>query len=92
MGENRRYFGFDVFGMIPPPNPAEDSQDSIDRYDEIASGNSKGIAGRSYYGYEKDLLDKVRSEFSFYGLLNGEKVQFVKGLFRGSGHMKKKKF
>jgi O-methyltransferase len=81
LGPGRKYFGFDVFGMIPPPNPQVDGQDSMSRYRDIASGNSKGLAGKSYYGYEKNLLDKVRREFESYGLIEPMQVRFIKGLF-----------
>jgi O-methyltransferase len=84
LGPGRRYFGFDVFGMIPPPNPKVDGQDSISRYGEIASGNSKGIAGKSYYGYEKNLLDKVKKEFEAFGLIDPQHFFFVKGLFESA--------
>ncbi len=81
MGDKRRYYGFDVFGMIPPPNSNVDSIGSLKRYEEIISGKSKGIAGKPYYGYEKNLLDKVRLAFHTYGLENGEQIRLVEGLF-----------
>jgi O-methyltransferase len=67
-GPARRYMGFDVFGMIPEPNQSVDGEDSLQRYEVIASGKSKGIRGDSYYGYEKNLFDKVRKSFDTYGL------------------------
>ena len=51
-------FVYDVFGMIPPPTD-NDGEDVQQRYNEIVGGNSKGIKGKSYYGYEDDLYGKV---------------------------------
>jgi O-methyltransferase len=80
-GNDRTYFGFDVFGMIPPPNPDQDDGKSIARYNEIASGKSRGIGDDLYYGYQQDLLARVQSNFRTFGILPSEKVRFAKGLF-----------
>ena len=53
---------YGVFGMIPPPGENDD-QDVHDRYQTIVDGESKGIAGDTYYGYEKDLYTKVSDAF-----------------------------
>jgi hypothetical protein len=47
----RRFHGFDVFAMIPPPKSEKDDQKARDRYRTISSGESKGIDGDLYYGY-----------------------------------------
>jgi hypothetical protein len=40
----RRFLGFDVFAMIPPPS-AKDRQAALTRHSRIASGISQGIGG-----------------------------------------------
>jgi hypothetical protein len=55
----RPLFVHDVFGMIPPPSD-EDGADVHERYQKIKSGRAAGIGGNPYYGYETDLIDKVR--------------------------------
>lgn len=79
---SRPLFIHDVFGMIPPPTEA-DGQDVHDRYQRIVSGQAAGLGGDSYYGYESDLMDKVRDTFHRFGLAVDENsVQLVKGLFQ----------
>ena len=53
----RPFFIYDVFGMIPPPSE-KDGADVHERYRIIRTGQSKGIGGGKYYGYEEDLYDK----------------------------------
>jgi len=78
---DRRYYGFDVFGMIPPPSAA-DGKDVIDRYNTIASGNSKGIGGDKYYGYVDNLYDMVKDNFRSFGCdVDNQRISLVKGLF-----------
>lgn len=77
----RKYFGFDVFGMIPPPSGA-DGSDVCARYATILSGKSSGIGGDKYYGYIDDLYEVVKSNFhSFDCKVDGETIILVKGLF-----------
>lgn len=77
----RRFTGFDLFGTIPPPTEA-DGDESHERYRIIASGHSTGIGGDRYYGYEADLYEKVKMQFSRFGVpVDGERVALVKGLF-----------
>ncbi len=72
---------YDVFGMIPPPSEADGSQ-VRERYDEIAGGESEGIDGDRYYGYEDDLLGRVTSTFDRYGMpVDQNDVRLVKGLY-----------
>lgn len=40
----RRFHGFDVFAMIPPPTSEKDSPKSKKSFEEIASGTSTGIS------------------------------------------------
>ncbi|MCA1439349.1 class I SAM-dependent methyltransferase [Ensifer sp. IC4062] len=81
----RRFHGFDVFGMIPPPQSAKDGQKERDRYKTIASGESKGLGGDLYYGYRDNLYDEVCRSFRKYGLaVDGPMVNLHKGLFENT--------
>lgn len=82
-GEARQSFtGFDVFGMIPPPESAKDDEKSKLRYENIVRGESKGIGDDTYYGYRKDLHGDVVRAFSRHGMtVDGKSVALVKGLF-----------
>ena len=81
-GTGRGFLGFDVFGMIPPPDSAADDEASRARFALIASGRSKGIAGDVYYGYRPNLRDEVVAAFDRHGLaVDGEAVSLVGGLF-----------
>lgn len=81
MGSGRRWAGYDVFGMIPPPGEA-DSEDSHARYQTILSGQSKGLGGGEYYGYQADLYGKLLSTFEAFGQpVDGQRVSLHRGLF-----------
>lgn len=78
----RRFFGFDVFGLIPPPVSGKDDAKSKQRYEVIASGQATGIGGDSYYGYRDNLYDDVVKAFHRNGLaVDGQAISLVKGLF-----------
>jgi O-methyltransferase len=78
----RRFHGFDVFGMIPPPTSDKDDRRSKERYETIEAGASEGIGGELYYGYREDLLAEVAASFARRGLTVGEGgVWLHKGLF-----------
>lgn len=78
----RRFAGFDVFAMIPPPTSEKDDEKSKQRYETIAAGESKGIGGDGYYGYRDDLYGDVVATFERHGLaVDGQKIALVKGLF-----------
>jgi asparagine synthase (glutamine-hydrolysing) len=82
----RRLEVYDVFGMIPPPSEV-DGEDVKERYRTIASGASTGIGGDPYYGYEEDLLGRVRDTFDRYGLATGANdVHLVRGLYEDTLH------
>ena len=71
---------YDVFGMIPPPGDKDD-QDVHERYKTIESGQSKGIDGDAYYGYESNIYEKVMASFQQYGYPTQEhSVSLIKGL------------
>ena len=87
---NRRFHGFDVFGMIPPPTSDKDDAKSKERFETIKSGQSSGIGGDLYYGYRSDLLSDVKAAFARHGPpVDGHLVHLHKGLFEetwdGSG-------
>ena len=80
----RQYWGFDVFGMIPPPSES-DGAAAQKRYDVIASGQSKGIGDDPYYGYVPDLYHKVAASFAEFGLpVDRHTINLVPGLFQDS--------
>lgn len=81
-GASRRFLGFDVFGMIPPPTSEKDDTKSKERYEVISSGKSQGLNGDIYYGYKKDLLEEVMDSFARYGVpVDCKRVFLYKGLF-----------
>ncbi|MBL8753584.1 MAG: class I SAM-dependent methyltransferase [Planctomycetes bacterium] len=72
---------YDVFGLIPPPSPS-DGEDAHARYAVIASGESPGIGGDRYYGYETDLLAKVKANLRTFDVdCEHGTVRCVPGLF-----------
>jgi len=80
--EGRRVIGFDTFEMIPPPT-VNDPQEVHERYKEIVSGESKGINGDIYYGYQSDLLNFVSAQLhELTGSLNQGRVLLIKGLLQ----------
>jgi asparagine synthase (glutamine-hydrolysing) len=83
----RRLYVFDVFDMIPAPS-VRDGDDIQKRYDVIRSGQSTGIGGDKYYGYEDDLLSKVKANFQRHGVpVDSSNVELVKGLFEDTLHL-----
>jgi predicted O-methyltransferase YrrM len=80
--KERSFYIYDVFGIIPPPSP-RDGTDVHERFHIIQSGESPGIGGHKYYGYEEDLLAKVTMNFARHHLPAEENnVRLVKGLFQ----------
>src|SRR5262245_33239271 len=78
----RKFHGFDVFGMIPPPASENDDVDSKKRYEVIVSGQSRGLKGGVYYGYKDDLYGDVCRSFARYDMpVDGSAIQLHKGLF-----------
>ena len=71
---------YDVFGRIPPPS-AIDGNDIHTRFKTILEGRSEGINGEPYYGYEKDLLNKVKQNLKKFGLTENDNIQLVQGLY-----------
>lgn len=80
--QRRPFYVFDLFGMIPAPSE-EDGADVRRRYMEIKNGRSAGIDGKPYYGYEKNLFDKVTENFRRHGVaVEQNNVHLVRGLFQ----------
>jgi O-methyltransferase len=81
--EQRRFFGLDVFAMIPPPTSDKDDATAKARWQTIASGAAKGLGnGDVYYGYREDLYDFVARQLARFGTaVDGRRVHLVKGLF-----------
>lgn len=72
---------YDVFAMIPPPGE-NDGEDAHKRYQEIASGTSVGLGGKTYYGYIDKLIDVVKSNLRQFGLEpDKDNINFIPGLF-----------
>ena len=69
---------YDTFGMIPPTNERDDEK-SHRRYEEIASGQSKGLGEDPYYGYVENLHDQVIANLERFDA--GEGVRTHEGLF-----------
>jgi O-methyltransferase len=81
-GSSRRYFGLDVFDMIPAPTSEKDDAVSKQRYEVIAAGGSRGIGGDTYYGYKQDLLKEVEASFARHQVpVDGRRAILVQGLF-----------
>lgn len=81
MGSERRFAGYDVFGMIPAPGEADDDV-SHERYRVIAEGTSRGIGGEAYYGYRDDLYEDVLAAFARHAIpVDGDRVSLHRGLF-----------
>lgn len=77
----RRFAGYDLFGTIPPPGQ-RDGADAHSRYEIIASGQSTGLAGKQYYGYQDDLYSTVVASFERHGLqVDQSDIVLHKGLF-----------
>jgi len=86
MGRDRRFHGYDVFAMIPPPTAA-DPEPVHERYRTIVEGRSEGIGGDVYYGYLDDLYDRVIASFARYDCpVDGDRVQLHRGLFEETLH------
>jgi asparagine synthase (glutamine-hydrolysing) len=81
MPQDRDFHGYDVFGQIPPPGE-QDGLKANERYRVIASGESRGIRGDDYYGYQPNLYERVAATLRKYGVeKNGKRVFLHKGLF-----------
>ena len=79
---HRSFKIYDSFEIMPEPGE-NDEIDVFNRYGEIITGNSAGIGGNLYYGYEKNLLEKVKQNFLAFNVnWENENIQFVKGYYK----------
>lgn len=84
----RRFFVHDVFGMIPPPGP-QDPEDVHRRYETIKSGQARGLAGQSYYGYRDGLRGEVERNLQRHGVEKDKNSVFlVEGLVQETLHVR----
>jgi asparagine synthase (glutamine-hydrolysing) len=82
----RPLFVYDVFGMIPPPSTS-DGEDAASRYNAIVAGQSAGINGDTYYGYQGNLKQKVLDNFSSLDYeVAQHQVALVQGLYEETLH------
>lgn len=77
--KNRIFKVYDSFEMMPEPTD-KDGEDVHNRFDVIKEGKSKGIHGDLYYGYEKDLYNKVKNSFISFGV-DMSNVELIKGYY-----------
>lgn len=83
----RPFYVYDVFGMIPPPG-SEDTPDVHARYRAIVQGESTGLGGDRYYGYEENLYQLVQGNLRSFGVdLERQSVSLVKGLLQDTMHI-----
>jgi len=79
--KSRPFYVYDVFSMIPPPSQ-KDGADIQERYNIIESGRSEGLNGNTYYGYEDNLLEKVKNNFTINNIdIKNSNIKFIQGLF-----------
>jgi asparagine synthase (glutamine-hydrolysing) len=81
-GQGRAFHGYDVFGLIPPPGP-NDPPEAHERHAIITAGQSDGLGGDVYYGYQDDLLQRVTEAFAAFGLTvcDAGGIHLHRGLF-----------
>ncbi|HHX08708.1 MAG TPA: asparagine synthase [Chloroflexi bacterium] len=78
----KELFLFDTFTQIPPPSN-QDGRDVVERYKKIINGEAEGIGGDVYYGYNQNLYDQVKENFSIFGIdLIENHTHLIKGLFQ----------
>jgi asparagine synthase (glutamine-hydrolysing) len=81
LASDQKFYGFDNFDLIPSPEPIDGGVPNA-RYEVIKSGQSTGIGGDLYYGYEKDRLAIVTRNFEAFRLpVDGRRICLIKGLF-----------
>jgi O-methyltransferase len=78
---------YDVFAMIPAPSE-RDGADVHQRFEKIGRGEAVGLGGEVYYGYQKNLYERVCSTFSEFGIEpNSNGVHLIKGLVQDTLHV-----
>lgn len=82
--QKRPLYLFDAFDMIPAPTD-KDEDDAHSRYEKISSGKATGIGNDIYYGYQENLLLRVKNNFQKYGFSETQdSVNFVKGFYQNT--------
>ena len=85
--KTRPFLIFDAFEMIPPPSES-DGEDAHKRYEQISSGQATGIKGETYYGYQDNLLDQVKTTFKNFDLSpKAHQVDFIQGYYEDTLHI-----
>lgn len=90
--KNKKLYVYDGFEMIPAPGE-KDGLDAHQRYEAIYKGESKGIGGNEYYGYQDDLFIKVEDNFKKLleiEDLKAEEIYLIKGFFEDTLHINEK--
>jgi len=78
----RPVYLYDTFEGIPPPTEA-DGQQALRRFEEIRSGKASGVRRRAYYGYERNLLSRVRQSFAECGMpVEDNQIYLIPGLYQ----------
>jgi len=75
--KDRMFYIYDSFAIHPPPSD-ENGQDALERHKVIVAGRAQGIEGDLYYGYWKNLYDKVMQSFADFGLEVEENHIYIK--------------
>ncbi|WP_298368899.1 TylF/MycF/NovP-related O-methyltransferase [uncultured Lutibacter sp.] len=78
--KDRQFNVYDSFEMMPEPSE-NDGEDVHNRFSVIKKGVSKGINGNLYYGYERDLYNKVRTSFKSFNV-DLTNVKLIKGYYK----------
>lgn len=79
---------YDTFEMIPAPT-IQDGSDAHLRYETIRLGKAKGFHDDPYYGYQENLLERVKNSFSEIGFpIERNNIQMVKGLIEDTMNIK----
>ena len=75
---------YDSFETMPPPTE-KDGVDAHQRFETIKDGKSTGLKGELYYGYEKDLLSKVKENIrSLVPTEKNKNIKYFKGFYEDS--------
>lgn len=87
--KSRGFDIYDTFTQIPEPSQ-RDYSDAVSRYNDIVTGKASGISNDLYYGYEENLLEKVKQNFRKFDLQTEEEsIYFHKGLFKDTLNISK---
>ena len=75
--KNKKFNIYDTFSLIPPPSKNDD-KNVHKRYEIIKSGKESP----NYYGYQNNLLEKVKQTFDMLNLnIYENNINLIKGLY-----------